>query len=145
MYNYIKSVKLCDLPLCLSLIGLWFAPILVYLVHLMALRFGVSGDLVVAGYVIVVDLNSVRPDSSVVRASGILYIQKVLGSSPCLVTFICLTKSNFKPFILGQKVWLEAHNLKTLYNKKIKPKQEGPFPITEVLNLITYYLALPLT
>ena len=64
-------VKLCNLPLCLSLIGLWFAPTLVYLVHLMALRFGVSGDLVVAGYVIVVDLNSVRPDSSVIRAFGI--------------------------------------------------------------------------
>ena len=31
-------------------------------------------------------------------------------------------KSNFKPFTLGQKVWLKAHNLKTMYNKKIKPK-----------------------
>ena len=42
-----------------------------YLVHLTGLRFGVSGDLVVAGYVIVVDLNLVWPDSSVVRAFGI--------------------------------------------------------------------------
>ena len=49
---YDEAVKLCNLPLCLSLIGLWFAPTLVYLVHLMALRFGVSGDLVVAGYVV---------------------------------------------------------------------------------------------
>ena len=52
-------------------------------------------------------------------------------------------KSDFEPFILEQKVWLEACNLKTLYNKKIKPKQEGPFPITEVLGPITYRLALP--
>ena len=37
----------------------------------MALRFSVSGDLVVAGYVIIVDLNSVWPDSSVIRAFGI--------------------------------------------------------------------------
>ena len=37
----------------------------------MALTFGVSGDLIVAGYVIVVDLNSVWLDSSVVRAFGI--------------------------------------------------------------------------
>ena len=68
---HLEIVKLCNLPLCLSLIGLLFAPILVYLVHLMALRFGVSGDLVVADYVIVVDLNSVWLDSSVVRAFGI--------------------------------------------------------------------------
>ena len=40
-------------------------------------------------------------------------------------------------------VWLEACNLKTMYNKKIKPKQEGSFPITEVLSPITYRLALP--
>ncbi len=51
-------------------------------------------------------------------------------------------KSNFKPFTLGQKVWFKACNLKTMYNKKIKPKQEGPFPIKEVLGLITYRLAL---
>ena len=41
----------------------------------MALRFGVSGDWVVAGYVIVVDLNLVWPDSSVVRAFG-MYISR---------------------------------------------------------------------
>ena len=52
-------------------------------------------------------------------------------------------KSDFKPFTLGQKVWLEARNLKTMYNKKIKPKQEGPFPIAEVLGPITYRLTLP--
>ena len=42
-----------------------------YLVHLIALRFGVSGDLVVAGYVIVVDLNSIQLDNSVIRAFGV--------------------------------------------------------------------------
>jgi hypothetical protein len=30
--------------------------------------------------------------------------------------------SNFELFKLGQKVWLEARNLKTIYNKKIMPK-----------------------
>ena len=52
-------------------------------------------------------------------------------------------KSDFKPFTLGQKVWLKARNLKTMYNKKIKPKREGPFPIAEVLGPITYRLTLP--
>jgi len=31
-------------------------------------------------------------------------------------------KSDFKPFKKGQEVWLEDRNLKTMYNKKIKPK-----------------------
>ena len=52
-------------------------------------------------------------------------------------------KSNFKPIQLGQKVWLEAQNLKRMYNKKITTKREGPFPISEVLGPITYRLALP--
>ena len=51
--------------------------------------------------------------------------------------------SNFESFKLGQKEWLEAKNLKTIYNKKIAPKQEGPFKITKVLSPITYSLNLP--
>jgi len=52
-------------------------------------------------------------------------------------------KSNFQPFTIGQKVWLEAWNLKTIYNKKIAPKREGPFQITNVLSPLTYSLQLP--
>jgi hypothetical protein len=51
-------------------------------------------------------------------------------------------KSNFQPFPLGQKVWLEARNLKTIYNKKIAPKREGPFEINKVLSPLTYSLKL---
>jgi hypothetical protein len=51
--------------------------------------------------------------------------------------------SNFKSFKLGQKVWLEARNLKTIYNKKIEPKREGPFKITKILSPLTYSLNLP--
>jgi hypothetical protein len=53
--------------------------------------------------------------------------------------------SNFESFKLGQKVWLEARNLKTIYNKKIAPKREGPFKITKVLSPLTYSLDLPPT
>ena len=42
----------------------------------------------------------------------------------------------------GQKVWLDSQNLKTLYHKKIRPKQEGPFEIDEVLGPVTYWLKL---
>ena len=47
-------------------------------------------------------------------------------------------KDTFVPFKRGQKVWLDSRNLKTLYHKKIGPKQEGPFEIEEVLGPVTY-------
>ena len=50
------------------------------------------------------------------------------------------------PFKKGEKVWLEARNLKHLVtNLKFAPKREGPFTITKVLSPITYQLCLPKT
>ena len=50
----------------------------------------------------------------------------------------------FAPFAKGDKVWLEARNLKCLYeNHKFAPKREGPFLISEVLSLIMYCLSIP--
>ena len=50
----------------------------------------------------------------------------------------------FVPFAKGDKVWLEAQNLKCLYeNRKFAPKREGPFLISEVLSPITYRLSIP--
>ena len=54
-------------------------------------------------------------------------------------------KLTFVPFKKGDKVWLDSRNLKTIYHKKMKPKREGPFPITEVLGPVTYRLRLPAT
>ena len=55
-------------------------------------------------------------------------------------------KSKFKPFTLGQKVWLENRNLKLPFkSKKIAPKRLGPFKITKVLSQLTYQLELPET
>jgi hypothetical protein len=54
-------------------------------------------------------------------------------------------QSTFTPFKEGQKVWLDARNLKTLYHKKMAPKHEGPFEIIEVLGPVTYRLKLPKT
>ena len=54
-------------------------------------------------------------------------------------------RSAFTPFKKGDKVWLDSKNLKSIYHKKMKPKQEGPFTITEVLGLVTYKLQLPKT
>ena len=52
-------------------------------------------------------------------------------------------KSTFILFKKGDWVWLDSRNLKTIYHKKMKPKQEGPFVITKVLGLVTYRLKLP--
>ena len=52
----------------------------------------------------------------------------------------------FTPFAKGNKVWLEARNLKrSITNLKFAPKREGPFTIVKVLSSITYQLRLPKT
>ena len=51
-------------------------------------------------------------------------------------------KSTFTLFKKGDRVWLDSRNLKTIYHKKMKPIQEGPFVITKVLGPVTYRLKL---
>ena len=51
-------------------------------------------------------------------------------------------KSMFVLFTKGDQVWLDSRNIKTIYHKKMKPKREGPFFITEVLGPVTYRLQL---
>ena len=54
------------------------------------------------------------------------------------------TTHKFKPFQKNDLVWLESKNLKLQYeSKKVAPKQEGPFQISEVLGPLTYRLKLP--
>ncbi|KAI5116973.1 hypothetical protein M0805_002060, partial [Coniferiporia weirii] len=50
----------------------------------------------------------------------------------------------FKPFKLGDKVWLEATNLHfPNRSRKLSPEQEGPFSIIQVLSPLNYHLKLP--
>jgi hypothetical protein len=54
------------------------------------------------------------------------------------------TTRHFTPFHKGDKVWLESKHLKLRYEtKKMAPKREGPFTITEVLSPLNYRLELP--
>ena len=47
-------------------------------------------------------------------------------------------------FQKGQKVWLDSKNLHLPYpSRKLSPKREGPFAITEVMGRGVYRLALP--
>ena len=51
------------------------------------------------------------------------------------------SRKGFKPFAKGDKVWLEARNLKCLIiNPKFTPKREGPFTVTKVLSPIVSQL-----
>jgi len=59
-----------------------------------------------------------------------------------------MMQRNNKPlvrFTEGQRVWLDTRNMRTTYNKKIRPKREGPFKIKKVLGSHSYQLELPKT
>ncbi len=51
---------------------------------------------------------------------------------------------HFQPYSEGDKVWLDARNLKTTHPTfKLAPKRYGPFPITKRISVTTYTLKLP--
>ena len=54
--------------------------------------------------------------------------------------------SKFHPWKSGDKVWLEGKNLKLHYpSKKLAPRREEPFEITQVISPVAYKLQLPPT
>ena len=54
--------------------------------------------------------------------------------------------SKFTPWKVGDKVWLEGKNLQLHYlTKKLAPKWEGPFEISQVVSPLAYRLWLPPT
>ena len=51
--------------------------------------------------------------------------------------------TKFVPWKVGDKVWLEGRNLHLHYlTKKLVPKWEGPFEISQVISPTTYCLQL---
>ena len=58
-------------------------------------------------------------------------------------TMAARTRWHFTLFKKGEKMWLEAQNLKQdVANPEFAPKREGPFTVTDVLSPITYCLRL---
>ena len=54
--------------------------------------------------------------------------------------------TKFVPWKVGDKVWLEGKNLRLCYpTKKLTPKREGPFKISQVISPLAYHLRLLLT
>ena len=52
--------------------------------------------------------------------------------------------TRFEPYQLGDKVWLEGHNLTTTHpTAKLAPRRYGPFMITHVISRTSYQLKLP--
>src|SRR5271168_3419363 len=51
-------------------------------------------------------------------------------------------KSKFIPFKKGDRVWLDTRHLKTSHHKKIAPRREGPFKITDVIGPMMYWINL---
>jgi hypothetical protein len=55
-------------------------------------------------------------------------------------------ESNFKPFKIGNRVWLERTNLNLPYiTKKLAPRRYGPFKVVTKISDVTYRLELPPT
>ena len=53
-------------------------------------------------------------------------------------------KGKMTTFEKGDKVWLEARNLRrNVVNPKFAPKRKGPFKIKKVLSTLSYQLELP--
>jgi hypothetical protein len=52
--------------------------------------------------------------------------------------------SNYKPYQIGDQVWLEASNLKTTHSTaKLAPRRYGPFIIINKISDVVYQLELP--
>ena len=52
--------------------------------------------------------------------------------------------TRFKPYQLGDKIWLEGRNLTTMHpTAKLAPRRYGPFPITQVISRTSYQIKLP--
>jgi len=70
------------------------------------------------------------------RAQAIAAINKVANQNP-------VPEGRFKE---GNQVWLEALNLKLPYHTpKLAPRCQGPFCVSQVVSLVAYRLALPLS
>ena len=51
----------------------------------------------------------------------------------------------FKPFSIGEQVWLEGTNLKLPVNltSKLSPRQYGPFKVVTIISPVAYQIELP--
>jgi hypothetical protein len=69
------------------------------------------------------------------RLSAIKVIRREAQSHIKYAQDLLIKTNTFKPYTLGQRVWLEATNLRTTHpTAKLRPKRYGPFTITRVIS-----------
>ena len=97
-------------------------------------------------------LSTVLPETSIPTIETCLKSLNATGDEALTAyKLVCQVMSfrncqGFKSFEKGDKVWLEAKNLKcSIANLKFATKREGPFMIIIVLSLVTYQLHLSKT
>jgi hypothetical protein len=79
------------------------------------------------------------------RLSAIKVIRREAQSHMKHTQDLLIMTNAFKPYTLGQRVWLEATNLRTTHpTAKLRPKRYGPFTITRIISHVAYQLDLPL-
>ena len=66
------------------------------------------------------------------------------GPQTCTTMHKKQTFSHFKPWKVGDKVWLKTRNLKLqVPSRKLSAKQIGLFKITQVVSTVAFWLKLP--
>src|SRR5487761_1866949 len=78
------------------------------------------------------------------RVAGIRKAREEARQAMTIAQDRLIKETKFKPFTIGEKVWLEGTNISIPYAmKKLSPKHYGPFKITVVISPVVYQLQLP--
>jgi len=78
-------------------------------------------------------LDAARKEASAAHAKAAQAVKERIGAK-------------FTPWKVGTKVWLDSRNLKINFpSRKLAPRREGPFEISQVISPYAYHLRLPPT
>ena len=81
------------------------------------------------------------------RLNHIKEAREAAQEAQCKAQETWIKNKPYKPFVLGDKVWLEGTNLKLPANltQKLSPRRYGPFEVAAIISKSTYRLKLPPT
>jgi hypothetical protein len=78
------------------------------------------------------------------RLEAIKLIRKQVEENILRAQDQLIKQTHFKPYALGDLLWLDARNLRTSYpSQKLTPKRYGPFRVIKVISHTSYQLELP--
>ena len=86
----------------------------------------------------------VKQQDLATQVAGIKKVREEARQAMTITQDRLMKETKFKPFTIGEKVWLEGTNISIPYaSKKLSPKRYGPFEITVVISPVVYQLQLP--